>query len=399
MGVDIEKGTLAYLLLLSRRAIQAGTWKEGMDALMENLREAFVFDNVAAYLRGETEQMIEVAYARAVGRGKRAEADAAWGETLAGQVIAQNEILLQEPNPAAPEGERLDRPFLLGIPLSISESVLGALVYVRFGGPPYRDDAVHLASFSAMLVSYLFEKRAWKENMEELEKVQRQMRLQDDFVATISHELRTPLGFIKGYSTTLLREDTTWDEETRREFLTIIDEEADRLTELIENVLESARLQSKTLDLNFQPLRIDSLIRDVATRVRARHEGLRVILKDIPSSLVRGDGARLAQVFENLFSNALKYAPDSNILISAREEGDSLRIAFSDEGLGLPQEHLPYIFDRFYRVPGQPRNAGTGLGLFICRRIVEAHHGKIWAESPDGGGTTFFIELPVIRSV
>ena len=121
----------------------------------------------------------------------------------------------------------------------------------------------------------LFERAAWQSiQHRNLQDLKRQMQLQEDFVSTISHELRTPLGFIKGYSTSLLREDTSWDEETQKEFLTIIDEEADRLSLLIENVLESARLQSKTLPLRFQPLRLDAVLRDVVMRIRARHKDL-----------------------------------------------------------------------------------------------------------------------------
>ncbi len=399
MNDSIDPRMVQYLLSLSRSAVRSKTWKEGMDSLIDSLRENFVFDNLAVYLRGETEETMEVAYARAMGRGQRAEADAAWGEILAGQVMAQKEKILQEPEPALPEGERISRPFLLGIPLEGADLLLGALVYVRFGGPPYREEEIAIAEFSALLVSYLFARRACLESETRLEQLQRQMRLQDDFVAMISHELRTPLGFIKGYATTLLREDTTWDEATRREFLTIIDEEADRLSELIENILESARLQSKTLDLNFQPIRMDALVRDAATRARARYKGLRVTIESFPSALVLGDATRLTQVFENLFSNALKYAPDSEIFIRGRLTGERLQIAFVDNGPGIPKEHLPYIFDRFYRVPGQPSTIGTGLGLFICKHIVEAHRGKMWAESPEGGGTIFYIELPVTRSM
>ena len=131
------------------------------------------------------------------------------------------------------------------------------------------------ASFAAGLISMLFERAAWMRIAEELRDLKRQMQLQEDFVSTISHELRTPLGFIKGYSTSLLRQDTSWDEETQKEFLTIIDEEADRLSLLIENVLESARLQSKTLPLRFQPLRLDAVLRDVIMRIRVAPKGTR----------------------------------------------------------------------------------------------------------------------------
>jgi K+-sensing histidine kinase KdpD len=127
-----------------------------------------------------------------------------------------------------------------------------------------------------------FERVAWRSTSTELRELKRQMQLQEDFVSTISHELRTPLGFIKGYSTSLLREDTNWDDETQREFLTIIDEEADRLSLLIENVLESARLQSKTLPLRFQPLRLDAVLRDAAMRIRSRYKELEISMDMSP---------------------------------------------------------------------------------------------------------------------
>jgi signal transduction histidine kinase len=246
-----------------------------------------------------------------------------------------------------------------------------------------------------VIASYIFEKRALDESISELEIVQRQMRLQDDFVSTISHELRTPLGFIKGYSTTLLRTDTDWDNRTQREFLTIIDEETDHLSELIENILESARLQSNTLEMNFQPLRPDALIRDIITRVSTRYKNLEISFEDRCKRIVLGDSTRLAQVFENLFSNAVKYAPDAKIEISIDKiDKSSIQIIFADNGRGIPQEHLPFIFDRFYRVPNQPGKAGTGLGLFICKRIIKAHHGNMWAESELQKGTRFIIQLP-----
>ena len=225
------------------------------------------------------------------------------------------------------------------------------------------------------------------------------MRLQDDFVSTISHELRTPLGFIKGYSTSLLRQDTTWDESTQREFLNIIDEEADRLTRLIEDMLESARLQSKTLQFKFSPVRIDALLRDVATRINTHHPELKISFDVDHLPPVRGDGVRLSQVFENLFSNAIKYAPNSEINISVTSSEDKICIAFADKGEGIPEDYLPFVFERFYRVPGERTVTGTGLGLYICKQIVMAHHGNIWVESVLDEGTTFFIELPVDPTV
>jgi len=228
-----------------------------------------------------------------------------------------------------------------------------------------------------------------------LRELKRQMQLQEDFVSTISHELRTPLGFIKGYSTSLLREDTNWDEDTQKEFLTIIDEEADRLSLLIENVLESARLQSKTLPLRFQPLRLDAVLRDVVLRIRSRFKTIDINMEITPVPSMHGDGVRIAQVFENLFTNAIKYAPGTPILIRLNQVDDNLLVSFMDRGPGIENDSLQLIFERFYRVRSEKTVTGSGLGLYICRQIIQAHRGKIWAESTPGEGTTFFIELPI----
>ena len=372
--------------------------RENIEKFIVALRKEFVFDNVAVYLQDKGAQNLEIVYARAIGRSKTAEADAAWGEDFAGQVVRKGQLLLRDPKPDISSDDRLHQAYLLGMPIREGNLVRGAMVFVRFGGPVYEDQHIAVASLAGEMLSMLFERVAWTELQQELEDLKRQMQLQEDFVSTISHELRTPLGFIKGYSTSLLRPDTSWDEETRKEFLIIIDEETDRLSLLIENVLESARLQSKTLPLRFNPLRLDGILRDVTQRIRARHKDLDVNanLDSVPP--IYGDGVRLAQVFENLFTNALKYAPDSSIDILLKQMGDKIVISFIDHGPGIPKESLPLIFERFYRVRGEKTITGTGLGLYICKQIIQAHRGKIWAESTPGQGTTFLIELPINSS-
>ncbi len=107
---------------------------------------------------------------------------------------------------------------------------------------------------------------------------------------------------------------------------------------------------------------------------------------------------RLAQVFENLFTNAMKYAPGSPIIVLLNQVGQSMLVSFTDHGPGIPKESLPLIFERFYRVRSEKSVTGTGLGLYICKQIIDAHRGKIWAESHPDQGTTFFIELPINSS-
>jgi signal transduction histidine kinase len=394
----MDRHTLSYLQELMLIATRSDDSRNSIEKFIVALRKEFVFDNVAIYLQDKSTQNLEIMYARAIGRSKTAEADAAWGEDFAGQVVKKGQLLLRDPKPDVSPDDRLHQAYLLGLPIREGDLVKGAVVFVRFGGPVYEEGHVAVASLAGEILSVLFERAAWAQLREEFEDLKRQMQLQEDFVSTISHELRTPLGFIKGYSTSLLRQDTSWDEATQKEFLMIIDEEADRLSLLIENVLESARLQSKTLPLRFQPVRLDGVLRDVSMRIRARHKDLNVNaqLDSVPS--IYGDGVRLAQVFENLFTNALKYAPGSPIDILLKQVGNNIVISFIDHGPGIPQESLPLIFERFYRVRGEKAVTGTGLGLYICKQIILAHRGKIWAESIPGQGTTFLIELPINTS-
>jgi len=394
----MDNHTLSYLQGLMQIAAHLDTSRNAIEKFMVELRKEFVFDNVAVYLQDEESQNLEIAFARAIGRSRDAEADAAWGEDFAVQVVKKGQLLLRDPSPSISPDDRLHQAYLLGLPLREGALVKGAVVFVRFGGPVYEDQHTTIAAFAAGLLSTLFERAASMRLQKELRDLKRQMQLQEDFVSTISHELRTPLGFIKGYSTSLLRQDTSWDEETQKEFLTIIDEEADRLSLLIENVLESARLQSKTLPLRFQPIRLDAVLRDVIMRIRSRQKELDVSMELQSVPPISGDGVRLAQVFENLFTNAIKYAPGSPLVVLLNQVEDHILISFIDRGPGIPKDSLPFIFERFYRVRGEKSVTGTGLGLYICKQIILAHRGKIWAESTPGQGTTLFIELPINSS-
>src|SRR5512140_478988 len=389
----VDPKTLEYVYSLMQTITHQQDWKVAMDNLLASIREEFVYDNVAVYLYDTRSQSIDVGYARAVGRGKDAEADISWGEGMAGKVVARQQAIVHGTR-GAPTETRLDTPYLIGLPLFAAGRLAGAMVFVRFGGPVYSPTHRLIAEILARMTSSLLESKALQDARSQLESVQRQMRLQDDFVSTISHELRTPLGFIKGYSTSLLRQDAHWDEKTQREFLSIIDEETDRLTHLIEDMLESARLQSHTVKFKFQPLRLDALVRDVTTRIHAHRPQLQIDLEFEVVPPILGDSVQLTQVFENLFNNAVKYAAGSPLKISLHRGPVSLTAAFSDRGPGIPEEYLPFIFERFYRVPAENSATGTGLGLYICKQIILAHHGKMWAETEPAQDPMFYIELP-----
>ncbi len=391
---------LDHVLSISRIIAQSSHWKPALDQIVPILRQIFIFDNLVLYLPDPNNKQIEVAYARVVGRGRSVGPDINWGETIARQVFQTGQMTVQQPPADALIGERLELPFLLAHPLTVDEQVAGVLVFIRFGGPGYNELSQRITTLVADGISVLLRYQEARQTLQILEAERRQVRLQEDFVSTISHELLTPLGFIKGYTTTLLRADTSWDEANRREFLTIIDEETDRLQELIDNVLDSARLQSGTLRMEFQPVRLDALLKDVIMRSRQHHKNLQIDLNIFqPPAPIQGDPRRLAQVFENLVSNAVKYAPGSPISITVTEGKDGIQISFQDSGPGIPAQYVPHLFERFFRNPEQAPNVrGTGLGLYICRQIIEAHHGRISVDSYLGEGTTIQIELPYDQS-
>jgi len=388
---------LEAVYAISRAVAQAVNLDSALDEIIHLARPVFIFDNMVLYLK-KGEEALEPAYARAIGRGRSQEADLAWGETTAHQALQTNQVAILIEKMENFETDRTRLRYSLGLPLSWgSENALGALVFIRFGGPSFKPDQIRLSEFIAVHVAQLMGHTYLVQRVASLEAERRLNRLQEDFIATVSHELLTPLGFIKGYATTLLRDDIDWDSNTRQEFLSIIDDEADRLRELIENLMDSSRLQAGTLRMSFQPLRLDTFLKDMLLRAGSRNEEIQIYLDlKINGLQIQADPTRLAQVFDNLLSNAIKYAPGAQVKITLAKESKQAHMTVSDNGPGIASENLKNLFNRFYRVPSNNVTVrGTGLGLYICRRIIQAHGGEITVESVLGEGTTFHIYLPL----
>ncbi len=222
--------------------------------------------------------------------------------------------------------------------------------------------------------------------------------IKSQLLSTVSHELRTPLASIKGFATTLLRNDVQWDAATRREFLQIIDQESDRLGELIANLLEMSRIEAGVLRIDCDWLDLPALIAEAVDEMRLRTTSHTFVV-DVPPDLPRvyADTRRIRQVLHNLLENAIKYSPTGEIRASAREQRREITISVSDQGIGIAPGNLERIFERFFQVDAAAtrRAGGTGLGLSICKGIVEAHGGRIWAESTPGQGSTFHFTLPI----
>ncbi len=220
--------------------------------------------------------------------------------------------------------------------------------------------------------------------------------LKSTFISIISHELKTPVALIKGYVSTLRREDARWDPAVVNDSLQVIEEEADRLTSLIENLLDASRLQAGGMSLKRSDVSLPDLTRRLAERFQvqtSRHQ----IRVDFPADfpVILADENRLQQVLSNLLSNAIKYSTDGQIEITGQVRPDVVIICVSDQGPGIAPQDIPHVFDRFYRAPEMARQTkGAGLGLFLTRSVIEAHGGRIWVDTGADKGARICFTLP-----
>ena len=216
------------------------------------------------------------------------------------------------------------------------------------------------------------------------------------FISIVSHELRTPVTLIKGYASTLRRDDAKWDKATISDSLAVIEEEADRLSKMIDDLLDASRLQAGGLSLNRADVSLPALAKRVAERFTTQTKK-HSIVADFPEKfpIVLADETRIEQVMVNLVSNALKYAPDGEIKISGSLHPEQVVICVSDQGPGIEAKDLPHIFDRFYRSTNAVKQTkGAGLGLYLARAIIEAHGGRIWADPKPDTGARICFSLP-----
>jgi PAS domain S-box-containing protein len=238
-------------------------------------------------------------------------------------------------------------------------------------------------------------------NVRDMTRLREAEELKQTLLSVISHELKTPVSIIKGYAGTLAREDANWDKQTLAEGLGVIEEEADRLDRLINNLLEASRLQAGGLKLNLSYLNLADMASALVEKLQTtteKHTFEVHFPEDFP--LIRGDYERMRQVLTNLLGNAIKYSPDGGLITVGGvvdSEQNKVCLYVSDKGIGIPPAEQERIFDRFHRVDNRlaRQTPGTGLGLYLVKAVVEAHGGKIWVESTPGQGSTFWVELPL----
>jgi PAS domain S-box-containing protein len=221
------------------------------------------------------------------------------------------------------------------------------------------------------------------------------------FLAMISHELRTPLTSIKGFASTLLAKDVNWDTDSQAEFLEIIDQEANKLTDLVEQLLDVSRLHAHNLRINPVMQRLSEAVNTAVPQLQhiaARHHFVLDIPPDLP--LTTFDTLRIAQVIVNLVDNAAKYSPPgTSIHLYADQIDHHLQVTVSDQGMGIPPEYRQTVFEAFQQLdrPGGAHK-GAGLGLAICKGLIEAHGGRIWIDNQPTPGTTIRFTLPIVSA-
>lgn len=311
-------------------------------------------------------------------------------------------------------GGRVSQRSLLLIPLHAGQKIVGVL-RLRMVADPRRlsheerleeedehpnERTAFFHTFLDQAASLIERARLQRENLH-IAILERTDALRASLLSSVSHDLRTPLTAIKAAASSLLQEDVSWDEEARRSFAGSIEREADRLNRLVSNLLDMSRIEEGALKPDKDWYSLKMLIHEVVGRLEPLLDG-RTVCTYLPDNLLMADidYVQIDQVLTNLLENALRYTPPASpIEIEAHIAGEQVMLTVSDRGPGIPTADLERVFDKFYRVlHGQHSTGcptGSGLGLAVCRGVVEAHGGHIQATQRDGGGLEMHVVLPV----
>lgn len=288
-------------------------------------------------------------------------------------------------------------------------SKAGTPVPVAGTAGPIRNDKQHVNGVVLTFRDITHRKMIDAQMAQAVEKAQEADRMKSQLLSTVSHELYTPLAAIKGFATFLLDNDEKLEQSEKRELLEEIDTASDRLTNLIDHLLEFSRMESGNLSVHPVSTAIVDVIHGALSYLKIREPNLAVIL-DVQTRLpkVTVDPRRLRQVLDNLLDNALKYTPESKtVWLNVLQESSNpyndiepmVRVSVRDNGPGIPEDQLEQVFEPFKQSNGHngQHAKGFGLGLAICRRILEAHHRRIWAEASPGDGATLVMTLPITK--
>jgi PAS domain S-box-containing protein len=216
-----------------------------------------------------------------------------------------------------------------------------------------------------------------------------------ELISTLSHELRSPLTSVKGFTSTLLHRWERFSDAQKKEMLATVNMDADRVTRLIRELLDVSRIDAGKLELRRKEFDLPAMAAGILGRFELQHDRHRFEVS-FPDAFPRvyADPDKVEQVLTNLVENAVKYSEGGTVTVTGSATDHTVEVAVADQGVGIPADQLPLIFTKFYRRAGQGAPSGTGLGLFIARGLVEAHGGRIWADSAPGRGTELRFRLP-----
>lgn len=325
------------------------------------------------------------------------EARSLWNFRLNGPLISNS--ARTDPRLLPGMAAAMDISSLVVVPMTRGPQVLGLIVVAdRMGRAPFRDEDLGTLQAVAGQATVAVENQRLHEQIKEANaRLQEFDRIKSEFVATVAHDFRSPLMAIRGFAELAL-EEPDLPAERRSEFMRTIMSATDDLASLANDTLLISHMETGQLTYDWKPVDLRRELKDaIPPGITATHSFLLDVPEDFP--VIKADALRLRQVLNNLVSNAVKYSPaGGTIALRARERGpDQVLVQVIDEGLGIPEDQVGRLFQKFERVRGQEhmRIPGTGLGLYICKRIIEGHRGRIWVESESGQGSTFAFSLPV----
>ena len=334
------------------------------------------------------------------------------GEGVSGEVVRRCSLIYIRDAHSEPDFLFFDEIVrsLLVVPLIIRDQAIGTLTIDSDKANAFSDSDTQLMTIAAAQVSVAIANARLFETLEEraaelavaYEELKESDRLKDELVQNVSHELRTPLTFVKGYVDLLMDGEMGLLTAEQQGALQIISDKTNEITRLIDDIITLQRIDAGNLQLEVVAMAELLQTAVAAHRLVADKKGLSIVAgAPATQGLVSVDRGRINQVLDNLIGNAMKFSPDGGtITISMYEEGNSVYVVISDQGIGMPLEKHQRIFERFYQIDGSSRRrfGGTGIGLAIVKRIVDAHNGKIWVESEVDKGSSFFFTLPQART-
>lgn len=278
------------------------------------------------------------------------------------------------------------------VPLLIRDTPMGVISFISTD-PKYRYSerdlyvAEKLANRAALAI----------ENAKLYKNAQDAIALRDDFISVASHELKTPITSVKIYAQTLTQYAKQLENSRFLEYTTKMDKQLDRLTDLIHNLLNVSKIQSGRFEINKKLIDFNKVVQETIDILQGTITTHKIIIKGQTDKKVFADEDRIGQVLFNLISNAIKYSPKSNkVVVSLKEDENGVTVGVKDFGIGIDQKHKERIFDRFYRVFEKQDKTfpGLGIGLYVCKNIIQRHNGSIWVESQEGKGSTFYFSIP-----